>query len=684
MHDFAKERIIMKLHYYLIAAALFFSSAGCSTASLPEVPNASQQTLGANYVSQAQILSIVKSSCTHLKRVEEAGEFTETDEKWLVPLRRVLGRDTIVLPDPDNLGGTKEIDCKLTVEALNKHEHSARSLRLTLQAMLDAAKFSPRQAQDKIGSYNINNPEIAKLIKPSYNSKSFARLFDRASEKGCFELNIDPNTGLVATSGGAEVKEMSERQWVTDTVRTGVLEKEIAPDKWVKVLNLLARFYTNETEQAGFKQCISEPSAYREGGPEVGVAHIFYPATLERDPAWFNNKRLESHALALDALAQGIIDGAEGKAYGIAPQDVNDKVLDAIASLTAYLIAIDYASAPSAGNWEETPFPGGLTWDTAAACRALHTVRALLYLKNYDDIEGMKSVRAELLGHEYKDYLTGEKLTDAISSGFKRIQKTYLAESPGHREIDSSLVFLSCSELCLSEDGDSLSDVKKRLQILEELEDNLVRSNGMIRYAPFNLQLSNGSAVRSPDSYLTLNYNIACDPDGKLNLQWKSILDEFGSKDASEPKVFAARAALSRPDMEAEWFMISDAAYGYAYAAKKILEHADLSCCCRGANPRTLSPSESRLFSQALSGATRNINRAYARITPEGLCKANGLPSPEWAVPEAWQNVSTIYGDTALLPGVNTPLTWAKVSLWGASREFAEMLEKAESMGIKL
>ncbi len=684
MHDFPKERIIMKLHYYLIAAALFFSSAGCSTASLPEVPNAPQQTLSVNHVSRAQLLKIARSSCAHLEKAEKAGKFTEADEKWLVPLRRALGRDTIELSDPDEPGGTKVYNCKLTVEELNNHENSARSLRLALQAMIEATLFSPHQAQDKLGDYNINNPEIAKLIKPSYNSKSFAKLFDKASEKGCFELNIDPNTGLVATSGGAEVKEMSERQWVTDTVRTGLLEKEVAPDKWVKVLNLLARFYTNETEQASFRQCISDPQTYREGGPEVGVAHIFYPATLERDPSWFNNKRLESHALALDALAQGIIDGAEGKAYGIDPQNVNDRVLDAIASLTAYLIAIDYASAPSAGNWEETPFPGGLTWDTAAACKALHTVRSLLYLKNYDDIEGMKSVRAELLEHEYKDYLTGEKLTEAISSGFKRIQKTYLAESPGHREIDSSLVFLSYSDLSLSADGDSLADVKKRLQILEELEENLVRADGMIRYAPFSLHLSDGSEVRSPDSYLTLNYNIACDPDGKLNLQWKSILDEFGSKDASDPKVFAARAALSRPNMEAEWFMISDAAYGYAYAAKKILEHADSDCSCRGAYPRTLSPAENKLFRRALSGAVRNINRAYARITPEGLCKANGLPSPEWAIPEAWQNVSTLDGDTALLPGVNTPLTWAKVSLWGASREFAEMLEKAESMGIKL
>ena len=672
----------MKLHYYLIATALFLSSAGCSTASLPEVPESSNQTISSDYISQSQLLGIVRISCNHLKRIEKTGKFTDADEQWLIPLRKVLGRDSIVLPDPDVPGGTKEIDCKLTVEALNRHENSARSLRLTLQAMLDATNFSPRKAQDAIGSYNINNHEIAKLIKPSYDSKSFAELFGKAEEKGCFELAIDPNTGLVATSGGAEVKEMSERQWVTDTVRTGELEKEIAPDKWVKVLNLLARFYTNETEQAAFQQCISDPSAYREGGPEVGVAHIFSPATLERDPSWFNNKRLESHALALDALAQGIIDGAEGKEYGIDPENVNDNVINAIANLTAYFVAIDYASAPSAGNWEETPFPGGLTWDTAAACKALHTVRALLYLKNYDNNDGIKSIRSALFAHQYKDYLTGEKLTDAISKGFKRIQKTYLAESPGHREIDSSLVFLSYSELCLDDGSGPLSDVEERLQILELLEKNLVRADGIIRYAPFNVYLSNGSTMTSPDSYLTLNYNIACDPDGKLNLEWKSILDDFGSKDASDPKVFAARASLSRPNKEAQWFMVSDIARGYAYIAKMILDNADSSC--RANHPNALSESEKRLFLIALSGAARNINRAYARITPEDLSKANGLPSPEWAVPEAWQNVSTINSGTALLPGVNTPLTWAKVSLWGASRKFAEVLDKAESMGIKL
>nr|MCR5661096.1 hypothetical protein [bacterium] len=205
-----------------------------------------------------------------------------------------------------------------------------------------------------------------------------------------------------------------------------------------------------------------------------------------------------------------------------------------------------------------------------------------------------------------------------------------------------------------------------------------------IRYAPFDVHLSDGSTMTSPDSYLTLNYNIACDPDGKLNLEWKSILDDFGSKDASDPKVFAARAALSRPNQEAQWFMVSDIARGYAYIAKMILDHADSDCSCRGEHRHSLSPAENKLFRRALSGAVRNINRAYARITPVGVCKANGLPSPEWAVPEAWQKVSTINADTALLPGVNTPLTWAKVSLWGASRDFATLLEKAESMGIEL
>ncbi len=542
-------------------------------------------------------------------------------------LQNVLGRESFQLD--------KAYDCRLR----NLTRPQLLSLTHALRAMLAASRQQVTTLSLDGLPLQVRNPEVAALLRPQYTPEQFEQLLQLCHKHRVFQVKVHPTTGLIATSGGEENPDMASRQWVTDSLRCGILQP---PADRLKVLITLARFYTGAQEQAAFRKAIDHPKSYREGGPVEGVAHIFFPATLQRDPSWFNNKRLESHGLALQALCQAVLEHPEWPAP--------PEVWTSIELLGQYFLAIDYPTAPSAGNWEETPFPGGLTWDTQAIRGGL---QALLQLVQQRPIAG----------------LTPDSLTQAIKAGQQRLRRTYLAESPGHREMDSSLVFLSQTDLRLADDP--LQDVQRHLEMLEKVEQALVRPQGMIRYAPFQLALENGQPVSSPDSYLTLNYNVAIDRDGRLNLSWKRILDDFGSKDASEPQVFAARARLSTPHTEAEWFMVSDLAHGYAYQAEKLLKRT--------------GPEARRLQHIALQGATRNLNRAFARITPPGqVWKANGEVGPGWAVPEAYQYVSTLWEDdkggrtNASLAGVNTPLSWASASLLAASQAYLRLLRQLE------
>lgn len=589
------------------------------------------------------------------------GPLHPEDQPRLDRLQETLGRPFLVIPDPDDPGREKVLDCRLTVEGLNSEPEQVKHLAASLAVMLEATEHEPTRVRLGEIELCVRNTELATHLRPAYSAGEFENLVSLCRERGVFDVEVHPETGLIATSGGEENHEMAARQWVTDTIRCGELEREQAPEGWVKALTTLSKFYTGPQERAAFEKAIADPESYRRGGPEEGVAHIFYPQTTERDPSWFNNKRLESHGLALEALCDAIAN--HDQAWGF--KEVPQEAVESIALLANYFLAIDYPTAPSAGNWEETPFEGGLTWDTQAIKGGLESLKDLLFDPRHEGDPVIGEVRRRMAGAPHGEKLSARHLEDGIRAGEARLRETFKAESPGHREMDSSLVFLSQTDLCLHDDP--VEDARRHLAMLGAVEASLVRDGGMIRYAPFSLELKDGTKVGSPDSYLTLNYNCAVDKDGKLNLEWKKVMDSFGSKDASEPEVFSARAALSTPDSEAEWFMVSDLAHGYARQAEKLLE--------------TGTPEALELLPAAVEGATRNINRAYARITDEGRTKANGEASPGWAVPEAYQHVTSLWGDreSRTVAGVNTPLTWASASLAAASRAYATLLDKLES-----
>ncbi len=584
-----------------------------------------------------------EAALQHLETVG-ARPLSDADQAWLSQLQKSLGAP----------------ESPLTVEALNTDPSQLGTLRDTLRVLVAATVYQARQLSLDGTPLEAHNSEIADRLRGRYTSTQFHALFDFASQHHVFDMVADPKTGLVRTSGvtNEENAEMGARQWVTDTVRLGDLEREKDPAGWTLAMGTLARFYAQPAERAAFARAISDPQTYRDGGPREGVAHIFDPHTLQRDPAWFNNGRLESHGLALKALVDTVISGR-------APENLND-VAAAISQLAQYFDAIDYPTAPSVGPWEETRLSGGLTWDTEAARSALSALRDLLFNPAHDSNPQVVKARAAIAAQPATLPTTTDRrrLDSLIERGRARVAASVHAlQESGPRPFDASSVFTAASDVPL--------EPAEQLRLLDTVEQKLVRKNGMIRYAPFEVPLKLGAHGTSPDSYLAKNYWVALDKRGRINLEWRKRAQAFGSKDASDPEVFMARAALATPNTEAEWFMVSDLARGYGTQVQRLL--ASL-----GKRPPT--PRERALIDEGLAKETRALNRAYARITGTGTVKSNGKDAPAFAVPEAFEAVSAVDGTTRYLPGADTPLGWAVASLFGASRQLLDNLERYERL----
>lgn len=682
----------MKFNIKFLAAACLFGNlavlCACSQNAQTSEPKILSQAAppAEHATAYAEVKAAADLGLIKLEEINAAGRsFTAADQPWLDSLNKVLGAEEIELPDLNSLPNTRRVNCRLRWDSLNKIDNSARLLHKTLKTMKAAQELRFKDFVLPDGSkIPVCNQTVFGLMRQSYTPDDLCKARDLLKEKGVFNIRVNPKNGLAATCDieEGENDNMSKRQWVTDTVWAGGLEMQESPRDWIKAVETLAKFYTGPAEQKAFDEIIADPQIYLQGGPETGVAHIFDPDTLERDPGWLNNKRLESMGMALGALTGLLVDGFVMHTDRGTP-DPKPEVLAAIANLTAYLAAIDYPYAPSAGNWEEIPFPGGLTWDTAAINTSLTELYNFMYNHAYDKLPGMDNIRHRLMAQKHGQVFKNRKsLEKLLERGKKRVAETYMAESPGHREIDSSLAFVGAEGHTFL-DPDPVKNAEKHLQVLDMLEKSIVRDHGMIRYAPFTLKLKDGSEVKSPDSYLNLNYNIACDIYGRLNMPWFMTVNKFGSFDASDPLVFTARSKMSSPDCEAQWFMVSDLARSYSMCFRNLFNSAKERSLKEKLPKVELNSKEVELIKLARAGADRNLNRALARITPEReSVKANGEKCPAWAVPEAWQCVSTLDGRKAWLPGVNTPLTWAKTSLNLTLNYHSDNLTRLEENGL--
>jgi len=583
------------------------------------------------------------------KHIETGSELTTEDERWLNLLRNQWGTESLTVP---NINGTKD-GTKLLADAL--------------RVMIAATNYKPEKVEIGGVYFTVHNQKIAALIKPRYTEKSLRDLTSYLDGQQVFDMSadstrgfiIDEKSGLAQTCGASENWEMSERHWITDIMRVGDVQKIKRPETWSKALNTIGDYYNGQ--DAKFRDLIAYPGRYRNGGLMEGIPHIFLSGSLKPDLNWFNNKRLESHGLALKEFSQSMIDGMTKDApYGYkSADDIPDNVIKAMNNLSKYFTAIDYSTAPSAGNWEEVPISGGLTHDSETIRSGLSAFRDLLYNPEYGNNAEIQKARKRI---QENNPLDNKTLEEAIKKGEERVRKTYLAEAPGVRPYDASLAFITTSDIRL--DDDPVKDVEKNVAILELLEKHLVRENGIIRYAPFNFRLKDGATQQSPDSYLTYNFFNAINKDGKLDLEWQKKLAEFGSKDTSDPEVFAARAKLATENTEAQWFMVSEMSTGYGLQIEKILKNAE---------DRELTEEESGLIEKCKSKQTEFLNRALARLSDEdpdnvSQIKANGMKMPAVTLTEAYQYVSDLDGRKVMIPGTNAPLAWALASLYKAVR----------------
>ncbi|MBU6452287.1 MAG: hypothetical protein KGS72_10940 [Cyanobacteria bacterium REEB67] len=631
--------------------------------------------------------------------------------------------DKIIFAGLPALFGLKPEELPIKPEQFEKLFYSLRAMAAidNVGAEPVASIASQLMDTDEACRVVIHNRAVAEKLQGDYDLASFDALFDLAKSKGVFSLKISEQNGLVTTAEAAENWDMSGRQWVTDTVRCGDIVREANPLAWTKALLTLCDFYNQDEEMAAMHASINDPAYYRQGGLLNGVAHIFIPQTLKRDASWFNNKRLESHGLALKALCDTLtasLDGETGAGdvgFGIAGgggavdwafsdaqiKEHGQKIAETVVCLASYLKSINTDQngrfdfgAPSAGAWEEIPFPEGLTWDTEAIRSGFESLRNLLF--SATRCAPLSEIISHIRGHRYADWLQQPQTLDYLikQARGKVIDRLFgqmlPVESP-HRPLDCSLAFISTSTVVLG--SDVISDVVLQYQLLQVLETNLVRAHGIVRYAPFDLTMEDGRKEPVFDSYLADNYWLVPSLRAALsraasNRSNEETADEkhYGSSDCSTSEEYLARVKLARAGSEAQWCFVSVIAEGYARQVLKLQKLLDSQIALQGKAAvgsqdlvDGLDTTEiEKLIVYGLNKAGEFLSRSYARITSEGAVKANGHDCPAWAIPEAYEFVSPLGGQSkthiGALPGANTPLAWGQASLYRASVLFRRCL----------
>ena len=607
---------------------------------------------------------------------------------FLESIKTRLALESLIVDGEDD----RSIDV-LSTQHLPKSEAGldlAFDLIDNITAMLCASEYRPTQIA--LGSnlkLTVHNSQVAEKLKPKYSHKEFSSLAHWLNESGVFSLMVDSASGLVKTSAAEENWEMSGRQWITDTCRCGDLQRVTHPSSWPKALLLLANFYNQPLEKDAFTQSIKDASWYRDGALDQGVAHVFIPETFLRDPHYNNSKRLESQGLALkafcDTLIAGLIDGSSWGFSGVFLQENSNNVLitDAIAHLASYIRSININpvtgeidfNAPSCGNWEEIPFPGGLTWDIEAMRQGLVSFHRLMF-GDFPETMGSASylsgLRRQIASHKHAAWMSSEQALLALIEAARQkvIYRIVRSERPCEsplRESDSSLAFISACNTKLADD--ELENVRLHFRLLQSLEDTIVREHGILRYAPFDMLDASGTSHRVFDNYLADNYWLIPGLRAALRGRASGFSSKgFKSLDCSTEDKFIERGSLAREGLEAEWCWVSAMSEGYS---------TQVIALDRAIRSKQVNRHEAeKLMKVGASKATEYMNRALARITGEGVFKSNGKACPVFSIPEAYEYVSSLEnpGTLVALPGAHTPLSWAVASLHNACDKLSETI----------
>lgn len=546
-----------------------------------------------------------------------------------------------------------------------------------------------------IPNLKIFNEKVARLIQKSYNKVSLKQMKDFLIDNEVFKFKIDKETGLPKTSGVSEVEnwDMGARVWITDSMHIANDYMRYNDPKTLKAtLYTFAKFYSDTAQKKIFDDIHSgsryldknkqehngyyEPEEYDESVHNIrGIAHVLIAKSgqCQPDTNWFNNKRLESHGLALQTFSKMIIAGLRSdnkKDYGYqSAQDVPKEVTKSIAYLVRYFDDINYPNARTAGNWEEIPFTGGTACDTATIIKALSTFFDLMFNEKYNQNEQIQQVRKNI-NNEMRNIgfqCDQPNIQKMINNGYKRLSQAFqenkFEEHPSRPYDATSLFITNMNGIKLAQTP--IEDIQKKMLILDQLEDNLVGNYGVMRY--------------KNDSYLNTNYNIAQTPKAEISFTWKEKLEKFGSTDASTKEAQEEREQLIKDsNHEAQWTFQAQMSLGYL----KLLNQ--LNSAIKDGN-LSFDDATITLAKKLKEKADINLNRALARITDENpsfsrQIKANGEASPAWAIPEAYQAVTSVNPESKEVEikytvGINTPLAWGQCGLYKAFYSYEKLFE---------
>jgi hypothetical protein len=347
------------------------------------------------------------------------------------------------------------------------------------------------------------------------------------------------------------------------------------------------------------------------------------------------------------------------------------------------------------------------------------SLRDLLFNDEYAASETIANIRKLIVTHNFGQWLNSVRTIDLLikQARGKIIDRLFgqalPMESP-HRPIDCSLAFISTSTI--SFDDAVISDVLLHFQLLNVLEEHLVRANGIVRYAPFELTMEDGHKEPVFDSYLADNYWLL--PELRLHISGlspeTSAQRHFGSSDCSSQDAYLMRVKTARACTEAQWCFVSVIAEAYCRQVQKLQKSQQdqklqklqqdqkLQKLQQDQNLQKLQQDRSlqkenesgkdqekteadiaeddlaKLITFGIHKAGEYLNRSFARITAAGSVKANGRDCPAWAIPEAYECVSPVGAlsrtHCGAVAGANTPLAWGQASLFSASTLFRQIL----------
>lgn len=544
-----------------------------------------------------------------------------------------------------------------------------------------ARRFATQYAPRQILGYAVHNEFFTP--QTSFTSADIRALREKLTGLGTFAIASNPTTGLVQTSDtiNAEMR----RQWFTDSVMVSQMQRVLDPVSCLKATIVTAAALCTKEARDAVERTERDPAWYRDGGLKNGVYHIYLPQSVRLDEAglpvveeiradseWFNQKRLESQALALMHIVDTIIEGTKDHpaTWGLPIEKTTARegelLLTAAFNMARYLIAANSSptdglpnfKTPSASSWEEAPLPHGVTSDAAFTVLGLERLRSLLYSPTTN--EKLLKIRSHMSknGGLFPAPPEEEKLSAWISTGRNFVAERIVSplergESPIQNPIrptDTSLTLLAASSYTFFPE-DPVRDASVRYCIVKSCIARLLGANGMRRYNEYDL-----GGHKLHDSYLNILYHMPA-VERAVVLQRSGTSRDFGSTDASSVELLTERQLLSEPESAAQWTIGPS-------ASLQALAKAKLTLISANARNTDLFASIEETLVDIIN---RNIAAIPGKLSDYPPLRADGTPLPLYQVMEAYEAIIDLNGERKFIPGAHT-LPWSTAQLFDGLR----------------